>query len=871
MRILFVFYVLLVFTFTLSANIINIPNDYSSIQLGIDASVDGDTVLVQPAIYSEGINFNGKNIIVASLFLTTADSSYIDNTLIEGGTINTCAVFENGEDSTAALIGFTLFKGYSQLNGGGVRIENSSPTLSHLIIQYNYSLVSGGGMYINNSTSRLNDIEFFSNNSPDGAGAFICANSNIEMSNISFLQNFASNSGGGIYSDASYLTVNSAIFEKNFSDNTGGGLYLCNNSVLTLDDALINENIGNYHGGSGVCSYDSSVNISNSCFILNTTNQGSGGAMLLVNSTTDIFNTGFDDNQAHSGGAITAHGGTFNSSENSYQHNSARNSGALSIIASSTASFIRDEIFENSALLDAGVCVDSSIATFSYCGFLSNSALGVDFDGSKTGQTGALGVRNYSDVTIDNSLFNSNFSFKDGAIAVFLSVLEITDTEISSNDTGENSIGGAMRIDYLSDVIINNCEIYNNRASQGGALYVNQSNLTVNNANIFENYAESDSIDNISNCGGGMYVTNSCNVSINGGDIYKNRSSEHGGALYIENSTYHVNDVLFGLNNAGYKGGVMYMSNCSNSAIYGSVIEHNCADTAAVMYITDNTDIKIINCDIHQNASGANNSIIYCNNGAVPDFTGCLIYDNSYSNPAIIFLTDDCMSKITNCTIVYNDQVAVSTLSTEVDIKNCIVWQNAAPNIIGNPAVTFSCVQDAYTGTGNINTIPGFVDIAANDYRLVSGSPCIDTGCPDTTGLSLPVLDIDGNFRIFDGDVDPSVVIDMGAYEYTIPIINTHDDSPVPEKTALTNYPNPFNPETSIEFSLPHSSQVNLTVYNIKGQKVTTLINEHRDKGEHKTVWKGTDANGEPVSSGVYFFKLLTDKESLIRKSILLK
>ena len=66
-----------VFYISISATIINIPADYSTIQEGIDASSDGDTVLVQPDTYVENINFNGHNIVLGSLFLTTGDTSYI--------------------------------------------------------------------------------------------------------------------------------------------------------------------------------------------------------------------------------------------------------------------------------------------------------------------------------------------------------------------------------------------------------------------------------------------------------------------------------------------------------------------------------------------------------------------------------------------------------------------------------------------------------------------------------------------------------------------------------------------------------------------------------------------------------------------------
>ena len=64
------------------ADTIDIPDDYNTIQAGIDASSDADTVLVQPGTYYENINFNGKNIVLGSLFITTQDTSYISKTVI---------------------------------------------------------------------------------------------------------------------------------------------------------------------------------------------------------------------------------------------------------------------------------------------------------------------------------------------------------------------------------------------------------------------------------------------------------------------------------------------------------------------------------------------------------------------------------------------------------------------------------------------------------------------------------------------------------------------------------------------------------------------------------------------------------------------
>ena len=90
--------------------------------------------------------------------------------------------------------------------------------------------------------------------------------------------------------------------------------------------------------------------------------------------------------------------------------------------------------------------------------------------------------------------------------------------------------------------------------------------------------------------------------------------------------------------------------------------------------------------------------------------------------------------------------------------------------------------------------------------------------------------------------------------------------------TLFGNYPNPFNPETTIPFSIPKESKVELIVYNIKGQKVKTIAKDFFEKGFHKLIWEGKDSSGKEVGSGVYFYKLkVNGKYKSVRKCLLLK
>ena len=92
-----------------------------------------------------------------------------------------------------------------------------------------------------------------------------------------------------------------------------------------------------------------------------------------------------------------------------------------------------------------------------------------------------------------------------------------------------------------------------------------------------------------------------------------------------------------------------------------------------------------------------------------------------------------------------------------------------------------------------------------------------------------------------------------------------------PVKTGCSNYPNPFNPFTTIEFTIQNDSEIKLSVFNIKGQKIKILVNNVLAKGEHSIVWNGEDESGKPVSSGIYYLKLKNNKTEVVTKCLLLK
>ncbi|MDA3814666.1 MAG: T9SS type A sorting domain-containing protein, partial [Candidatus Cloacimonetes bacterium] len=178
------------------ATIINVPADQPNIQAGIDAATNTDTVLVQPGTYFENINYYGKNITVASLFLTTQDITYISSTIMNGNSTGSVVTFENSENSSAVLCGFTITNGAATY-GGGIYCEGSSPSLVNLIISDNFAfgtIAYGGGIH-----------------------CYYFANPTIV--NVTISDNLAMYSGGGISSENySFPSLINSILWNNTPD-----------------------------------------------------------------------------------------------------------------------------------------------------------------------------------------------------------------------------------------------------------------------------------------------------------------------------------------------------------------------------------------------------------------------------------------------------------------------------------------------------------------------------------------------------------------------------------------------------------------------------------------------------------------------------
>lgn len=168
-------------------------------------------------------------------------------------------------------------------------------------------------------------------------------------------------------------------------------------------------------------------------------------------------------------------------------------------------------------------------------------------------------------------------------------------------------------------------------------------------------------------------------------------------------------------------------------------------------------------------------------------------------------------------------------------------------------------------------TVPSQVDLMFNGtavpdtyiYTIPAGTNGIFT-----IGLVLTShTTFNGNITITSNDADnPSQNVTLS---FTTP---NDDDYIIPAATALEgNFPNPFNPQTTIRYAVKDAGQVRIDVYNSKGQLVKTLVNDNLKAGRHSVVWNGTDDHGKPVSSGLYLYRMQAPGYSKMQKMMLMK
>jgi hypothetical protein len=698
------------------ATIINVPADQPTIQAGIDAAVNGDTVLGQPGTYYENINFNGKGITVASLYLITPDTSYISQTIIDGGgewSGNGVVSFGNGEDSTAILCGFTITRGITW-KGGGINCWNSSPKLKNLIIRGN-SAWFGGGIALDNSSCVIHD-------------AIICSNS----------------------------ALNDGLDGSTNPEADGGGIFCVNSYPVILNSTISNNWVSSLRGGpirgGGVCFW------------------GCGGIMKNVQIKNNFVEPGLDGPYMCLGGGICG-GDSLYLSNVIITGNSATKGGGIAL-----ANIIFDTINRCSIYLNHA---NQGNDLFTY----SSETLDIVLDTFTVASPKEF---------FASPIEKFNFDILNG----YTEIIE-TEDDLYVSPEGDNSNSGLTEDDPLKNI--------------GQALAMIQADSThPHTINLLEGtYSQSSNGEIFP-----LYLTDYISLSgFTPGGITLDAEGNSILAAAISRKGIKISDLTIKEGRGGRCGGLL----------------------------SDNTVMELENVRLINNRMVLGGAIKL--NQSSPAITNCLIAENQ----GFGILCNESDPYLTNVTISNNDSSSATNEgggmycinSSSPIVVNSILWNDVNPEIVlgwwndtNSVTIQHSDLQggeegiEIFYGTvnwleGNIEEDPLFMDTGDYPYALTDGSPCIDTGTPDTTGLNLPPWDILGNCRIWDGNLNGIAIVDMGAYEFgSIPVgVKEPQISVKSLEFEVRCYPNPtYN---KITISIPALNSITrFSIYNVNGAKL---------------------------------------------------
>ena len=608
------------FTF---ATTINVPTDYPTIQAGINASTDGDTVLVAAGTYVENINYNGKNIVVGSLYLTLQDTSYISSTIIDGNESGSVVTFANYNYTSPSLVGFTI--------QGGSGLEVSGPTY-------------GGGIYINGASPILTSLKITNNSATRGGGIY-ARSSSMVLSQSIIEGNSAVDYGGGVHchSQGSPKIQNCVIANNSHTGTSWNGAGLCffggpNADVINCTIVNNHNSSSSYGAGINAMSYNTIVDVVN-CIIWNNTFGGSNSTSQQVKvydyATINLQNTNYE-------GSITSGTGTINSSisvdplfvdiingdYNLSNFSPLIGAGILTDNVPST------DIVGNTRPNPAGSTPDIGAYENPYgvpqpkVWYVSNTGSDSN-EGSAnepfaTIQAGINAASSGDTVSVAAGTYAENVLLENPDDGPYKSINVIgEDKNTTIIDGGGNGRVVVLR-DCDSNTLLKNFTIQNGygsedsndtEADEGAGIFVRNGSPRIENCIIKNNVSEG--------WGGGICVIGD-NPLLKGLTIYDNLASDGSGMAIVATDPSIINCTIVDNNGQG-----MWVTHNSNPTLINSIVRNNSSEQIYFREVDNPSTIDIS----YSNIQDGQDSIVTNNNGTVTWGTGNIDANPRFCGP----------------------------------------------------------------------------------------------------------------------------------------------------------------------------------------------------------------------------------------------
>ncbi|TKJ40733.1 hypothetical protein CEE37_07150 [candidate division LCP-89 bacterium B3_LCP] len=443
--------------------------------------------------------------------------------------------------------------------------------------------------------------------------------------------------------------------------------------------------------------------------------------------------------------------------------------------------------------------------------------------------------------------------YSGGGILCYACSPTISNSTITGNYATMSGGGIALYDDYDGSVVIRDCRIWENEAgySGGGIVVYNTTSPLLENLDIQGNIAgqfgggieNGDASPDIINCnisknycglgGGGFHSWTDWGTYMQDCYLSENITDGTGGGVLLDFKVYnvHIQNCTVVRNEAEQGGGIAFGPDGDDLTVDHCLIEDNHAELFGGGMICLGADGSVYNCTFTNNTADSLGGAYYSD----WELHSLPFYNN------IVYGNSDGM---------YFERTALDS------VLYCDFYDNPGGNFLGVIPANIGILSttnlngDSCDVYSNIYLDPLFVDPSSGDYHLQGSSPCIDAGDP---------------LSPYDPD---NTIADMGVFYYDQTTgIEKKTDIGSPEVFILhPAYPNPFNPSTTLNFTLPTASHLNLSIYNIQGRLLTTLVDGFRDAGAHEVTFKAAD-----IPSGIYFAIMEIGDYHSVQKLVLLK
>lgn len=889
------YFLLLILTSSLNAETYFVPDDYSSIQNAINAASHGDSILVAPGVYDGLIDFNGKAIVVSSLYLIENDSLLIESTVIDGQEDGSVVTFDSGESNESILQGFTIQNGTGNNEdpdgngtyytyGGGIYCENSDPAIKDCIIQNNVGDEGGGGgVFCYNASPKFFACKFTENETDDvGGGLYARNNSSPEFYNCFFIGNVAEFGAGCYLRNESTPAMYNVTFSGNSADNSGGGIILKDDADLIAYQLYIYENAADGLGG-GLYINNADPQIAFMMVVDNTSSSG-GGIYVRNSSYVQINNGTIANNLAASyGGGV-------------YLRDGADISFTNSIIFGNDAS----QVYFRSTGDDVEISVNYSLVQNGEDGIIDNDNGDINWgEGNLDGDpyfcnapTGNYYLRENSpcvDGGSDGTLMgcyesacgpvnlgpvwyvdHNGHDGNDGSLETPFATIQRAINTASNGDT--------IRLTpnvYFEEINFDNKEIVlESRAYELGMMAMIQETFfapgPVGGSCFVLDGTSNDgaTIRGISfrggvvSYGGGIVLQNCSPTFIDA--IVEDNTAEIGGGIFLSGSNAVFSNCII-QNNGSNIGGGIYTTD--GAPLFDHMlIQENIAYWGAGIY-SENAEPTILNSQIRNNDAFIEGGGLY-QFGGIGQIEWTSFEQNQGYDFGAGIVAHEATMNLNQTTFEGNVSGTGSVMTchgTAVEIANSILWGNIGDQFYSSESAGTTSLEISYSDVeGGENALTNFPNFS---FTIGDGIINVD---PQFCDPNIFNYSLDENSICWTGSNTGGV---LGAYESNCGEMVAIQKDILPNEYGLKqNYPNPFNPITKIHYTLEMDGFYTLNVFNIRGQLINTLKSEKGQKRKKYTaIWDAKNFLGQKVPSGIYIYQLETVEGTLNRKMLLLK